>query len=343
MTRCGLYSLAALAIWLLAPGFAAAQVEKPAEVTGDWERTVETPVGNFTSTLKLGRSGDPLTGVSIGQDGKETKLNDLKLAGKTLTFSEDANYGGTDYHLVYTGTVEGDAIKGTFATMGQTMGWSAKRRAATPGTPVSLAGTWKIAAQTPDGPREGTLALKQDGDHLTGALTDPMGRAIPVQDLSLKGKELRFTVPWESNGDTVKLTFVITLEGDSVTGSVQGGGDQPIPVTGKRAAAPAAAGGAAGTWKLAIKAPNRTYAPTITVMQQAGKWGGQLVTEQGEKAELKEVMVNGNQIGFTADLDTGGMTIHLKFSGTLDGDKLKGTMEANDSSLPTTGDRQPKV
>src|SRR6266852_9879455 len=105
MIRYALSSLAGLAVLLLAPGFATAQAEKPVDAAGQWAMTVETPGGNFTSTLKLERKGEQLTGVSVGQDGKETKLNDMKLAGKTLTSTEDITHEGTDYHLVYTGTI----------------------------------------------------------------------------------------------------------------------------------------------------------------------------------------------------------------------------------------------
>jgi hypothetical protein len=339
MTRYALYSLAGVAALLLAPGIATAQAEKPVDAAGQWAMTVETPAGNFTSTLKLERKVDQLTGVSVGQDGKETKLNDLKLAGKTLTFTEDVTHEGTDYHLVYTGTIEGDAIKGTFETVGQTMTWSAKRAASTPAIPVSAAGTWKITVQTPNGPRERTLVLKQEGSQLSGTITGPMDQVSTLQDASLKGKELRFTISFDRNGQTVQRTFVAAVDGDSLTGGIEGG-DQRITFTGKRETAPAATAGAAGSWKLSIMAPDRTYLPTITMTQQAGKWAGKLVTEQGDTAELKDLMVNGNQLSFGADLDMGGMVIHLKFSGSLDGDKLKGTMEANGSTLPTTGDRQ---
>jgi hypothetical protein len=339
MTQNALYTLAGLTVLLLSPRFAAAQAEKPADVTGNWETTVETPGGNFTSTLKLVRNGDQLSGVSVGKDGKETKLNDLKLAGKTVTFTEDVTHEGTDYHLVYTGTLDGDTLAGTFETMGQTMNWSAKRAASAPVAPVGLAGTWKISVQTPNGPRDRTLILKQEGEKLSGTITGPTDQVTTLQDVSLKGKELRFTLSFDRNGQAVQRTFVAAVDGDSLTGSVEGG-DQKLSFTGKRDAAPVAASGATGTWKLSIKAPDKTYQPTITVTQQAGKWGGQLVDEQGDKADLKEMVVNGNQLEFVADLDTGGMVIHLKFSGTLDGDKLKGTMQANDTMLPTEGERQ---
>ena len=342
MTRYAFHSLAGLALLLLAPRIATAQAEKPVDAVGQWAMTVETPSGNFTSTLKLERKGDQLTGVSVGQDAKETKLNDLKLAGKTLTFTEDITHEGTDYHLVYTGTIEGDTIQGTFETAGQTMTWSAKRAAATPAVPVSAAGTWKITVQTPNGPRERTLILKQEGSQLSGTVTGPMDQVSTLQDVSLKGKELRFTISFDRNGQTVQRTFIAAVDGDSLSGSIEGG-DQKLTFTGKRetaTAATAATAGAAGSWKLSVMAPDRTYLPTITLTQQDGKWAGKLVTEQGDTAELKDLLLNGNQLSFTADLDMGGTLIHLKFTGTLDGDKLKGTMEANGGNLPTTGDRQ---
>jgi hypothetical protein len=235
MTRRALYGTAGLAFLLLAPGFAVEEAEKPVDVAGQWEMTAETPVGNFTSTMKLERKGDQLTGATVGRDGKETKLNDIKLTGKTLTFTEDASFNGEEYHLVYTGTVEGDSIKGTFQTNGETMSWSAKRVTPTP-----------------------------------------------------------------------------------------------------------AASSLAGTWKLAVQAPDRSYHPTITLSEKDGQWSGKLVDEQGNEATMKELTVKGNQLGFVADLDRGGMLIHLKFSGAMESDRLKGTMLANDNTLPTTGERPPK-
>src|SRR5438105_10107368 len=107
MVRGRLKVLAGLAALLIVPAFAAAQPEKPVDVSGDWERTVETPGGNFTSTMKLEKKGEALSGVSIRRDGTESKLNDVKLAGKTLTFTQDVTFNGMDLHLVYTGTVDG--------------------------------------------------------------------------------------------------------------------------------------------------------------------------------------------------------------------------------------------
>src|SRR5439155_22118691 len=101
---------AGLAALLIVPALAAAQAEKPVDVTGEWERTVETPGGNFTSTMKLEKKGDALSGVSVRRDGTESRLNDVKLSGKSLTFTQDLSINGMDLHLAYTGTVDGDTI-----------------------------------------------------------------------------------------------------------------------------------------------------------------------------------------------------------------------------------------
>lgn len=352
MVRCTRYAAAVLMFVLLLPGFASAQGDKPVDVTGDWEMTAETPNGSFTSTLKLERSGDGLTGRTVGRNGQERKLNNVKLTGKTLNFDRDISVNGMDLHLVYTGTVEGDTIKGTFEAGGQTMNWSAHRLAATPRsapggstTPAGVTGTWKITVETPNGTRERTLVLKQEGQKLTGTVTGPMDQVIPIEEASVKGKELRFSVSFNRNGNTVKRTYAATLDGDILKGTVEGGGNT-ASFTGRRQGAPAtpaAAAGIAGTWKLTTESPDRTYRSTVTLIQQDGKWSGKFVTDQGKEEPLKDLTVKDKQLAFTVDIDFNGMPVHLEFTGTVEGNQLKGTMNANGSLLSTTGERAPKA
>jgi hypothetical protein len=343
MVRGRFTALAGLAVLLIAPALAAAQADKPVDVTGEWERTVETPNGSFTSTMKLQKTGDTLSGVSMRRDGTESKLNDVKLDGKTLTFTQDITVNGMDLHLAYTGTVDGDTIKGTFQVGGQTMNWSAKRVTSAAAGPVSAAGTWKLTVETPNGTRERTVVLKQDGEKLTGTATGPNDQAVPLEDVSLKGKELRFTLSFDRNGQTVKRTYIATVNGDTLSGTIEGG-NQTRSFTGKRDGAPAvAAAGAVGIWKLTVQAPDHTYHPTVTLVQDGDKWSGKFAVEMGSEEPLKDLTVKGNQLDFKVDLQFNGNAIHLTFSGTVDGDKLKGTTEANGQSMPTNGERQPKV
>src|SRR5207253_9375516 len=118
------------------------------------------------------------------------------------------------------------------------------------------------------------------------------------------------------------------LDGDTLTGSIEGG-PQARSFTGKREGAPAVAvAGAAGVWKLTVQATDQTYHPTVTLVQQGDKWSGKFQVEQGGDEPLKDLAVKGNQLTFTVDLHFNGMEVHLAFSGTVDGDKLKGSTEA---------------
>jgi len=181
---------------------------------------------------------------------------------------------------------------------------------------------------------------------LTGTATGTNDQQVPLEDVTLKGKELRFTLSFDRNGQTVKRTYVATLNGDTLTGTIEGG-NQTRSFTGKRegttavAAVPAA--GAAGVWKLAVQASDQTYHPTVTLVQEGDKWSGKFVVDQGGEQPLKDLTVKGNQLNFKVDLQANGTDIHLTFSGTVDGDKLKGSMDANGQAMATTGERQPKV
>jgi hypothetical protein len=330
---------------LLAPGLAAAQNEKPVDITGDWIMTAETPAGTFTSKLHFERNGVELIGRTTTRQGTEAKLNHVKLAGKMLTFDRDIQVMDMMLHLVYTGTVDTGGIKGTFEANGQTLNWSALRPNAAPPAAArapSPAGTWKLQVDTPNGTRERTLVVQGEGDHLTGTITGPTGQVTALQDVSFKDRQLRFTMSMERDGATVKRTFVATLDGESLSGKIEGG-NLVRSFTGRRESAPMpAAVGIAGTWKLVVQGPEHTYHPTLVLTEEGGKFGGKLQPEGSPEAALKDLTVKGNQVEFAADINVGGQEIHLQFTGTIEGDKLKGTMTAGDSNLPTTGDRQPK-
>jgi hypothetical protein len=332
-----------LLLLLLAPGLAIGQAEKPADVSGDWEVTAETPFGNFTSTMKLEKQGDALSGRFVGESGGDTKLEKLKLAGKTLSFERDITVNGLDLHLVYTGAVDGDSIKGTFTAGDQAMNWTAKRKAVVaPATLTGIAGTWKIQVETPNGTREQTLILKQDGDRATGTVTGRNDEVIPLEEVSLKGSELRFAVTQERDGNRFKRTYIATVAGDTLKGEIEGG-NQARTFTGKRQAAPTAAAPVfVGAWNLVVMA-DETHRPTLHLTEQDGKLTGKLVGGDGDEWPLKELSTRGNQLDFAVDITVGGEQLHLKFTGTIDGNALKGSFSQGGNNYTTTGERQPKA
>lgn len=90
--------------------------EKPApSLTGTWAFEVQHSAGTSTPTLTITQTGEKLAGKYVGTYGESVLTGSVK--GTDFTFSVEI---GTEQKVtvVYTGTLEGDAVKGT-VTMGE--------------------------------------------------------------------------------------------------------------------------------------------------------------------------------------------------------------------------------
>lgn len=93
---------------------------------------------------------------------------------------------------------------------------------------------------------------------------------------------------------------------------------------------------AVGSWNMTIETPLGTQEPTLIVSGDASGLMGTMSSPQGD-VELADVTWNDDgTLGFTMDIDAGGQSLSLTFSGTVDGDSLTGSfasdfgdMEAN--------------
>jgi hypothetical protein len=84
---------------------------KALDVSGAWVLDVSTAAGSGTPTVTLKQEGEKLTGQYSGQLGDAPVTGTLK--GNAITFQFDVDVQGTALHVVYSGTVEADAMKGT--------------------------------------------------------------------------------------------------------------------------------------------------------------------------------------------------------------------------------------
>lgn len=118
--------IAALLVCLLLVG--AAQAADP---TGTWKWTVTRGNNNIEQTLKLKLEGDKLTGVMVGRNNMETKIEDATFKSDEVSFKVTTERQGQKRTTKYTGKLTGDVIKGKIETDrgGQTMqvDWEAKR------------------------------------------------------------------------------------------------------------------------------------------------------------------------------------------------------------------------
>lgn len=82
-----------------------------ANVTGEWDMSVETQAGTGTPHFSLKQDGGKLTGTYKGMLGEAPVTGTVK--GNDVTISFEVNAQGTDLAVSYTGTVDGATMKGT--------------------------------------------------------------------------------------------------------------------------------------------------------------------------------------------------------------------------------------
>lgn len=99
-------------------GLAGAADEKAVDPVGTWKCEYEIGGQPRTSTLKIRKDGDNLTGTMSWPNQDATKLKDLKLKDGALTFSAERKLPGMDDAIIveYKLTIDGDKLKGKGAS-----------------------------------------------------------------------------------------------------------------------------------------------------------------------------------------------------------------------------------
>jgi hypothetical protein len=100
-----------------------------AKVAGSWDLSAPGRDGNVViQSLTLQQDGTKLTGTVKGQRGDAPVTGTV--SGNNISFTVTRTTPNGELKLEYTGTADGDAMKGTLAVMGNSVNWTAKRSAA---------------------------------------------------------------------------------------------------------------------------------------------------------------------------------------------------------------------
>ena len=97
---------------------------------------------------------------------------------------------------------------------------------------TDVSGNWKLTLETPNGVANPSLVLKQEGEKLTGTYKGRFGDS-PVEG-SVKGKEIKFTVKVNAQGQEFKLEYAGAVEGDTMKGKVKFGDMGEADFSGKK-------------------------------------------------------------------------------------------------------------
>jgi hypothetical protein len=94
------------------------------ELAGTWTSEFDSQIGVQKYTYEFTIEGDALVGRAVFKrsiGNGEAPLNDIKVAGENVSFSEPLSFDGNEITITYSGTLNGDEMKltrrvGEFAT-----------------------------------------------------------------------------------------------------------------------------------------------------------------------------------------------------------------------------------
>jgi hypothetical protein len=209
----------AAAALLLATG--APSYAQNADITGKWDVTVSTAQGAMPpSTMVLKKDGDKIVGVISGPQGDIGVDAEVKDKAVALYASIATPQGNID--ITFTGTVDGNAMKGTVDFGGRGGGDFTATRGAAPAAAaqdkVDVSGTWAFEVTTDFGTGSSTMVFKQDGEKLTGTYSGQYGEAALAG--TVKGKDVTFSYQLVRESVTVYVTYTGTIDKDTMKGTL---------------------------------------------------------------------------------------------------------------------------
>jgi hypothetical protein len=98
---------------------------------GTWKWTFTRNDQTVEMSVKLKQDGEKLTGVYVGRDKQETKIEDGKIKDAELSFTVKREINNQTVSQKFKGKIDGDTIKGTiesdFGGQTRSRDWEAKR------------------------------------------------------------------------------------------------------------------------------------------------------------------------------------------------------------------------
>lgn len=214
--------------------------------TWRWERTRNDNVSKMTLKLKL--EGDKLTGTlatkRTGGNGNgpgnsdPIEIKDAKLDGNKVSFTVTRTFNDREMVSKYSGTIDGDSIKGTQKRNGQNgeqeSEWTAKRGI----TLEDAAGTWSIAFEGPDGNKiNSKFDINVEGDSAKGVYHSGLFGDNDIKDIAVKDGKLTFAVHFKADQGEFSATYEAKIDGDKIHGMIKssfGGEDNEREFDGTR-------------------------------------------------------------------------------------------------------------
>lgn len=207
---------------------------------------------------------------------------------------------------------------------------------------ADVAGEWDVTLNSPQGTSQALLTLKKEGDNWIGTWKSPRGER-PLQNVTLKGNEIRFETKVTLQGQEALFTYAGTLDKGAIKGTADFGGfasgdwsaarhtagATPVPSASPAPAASAASAASfdiSGSWLFAVETGAGSGQPTFTFKQEGQKLTGTYSGAFGQ-ATLAGTL-KGSDLSFTFTADAGGQTLEITYAGkVVTKDSMQGTVK----------------
>lgn len=206
-------------------GFSTLEV-KPKEVKANLLRLIEGGLSKDQALAALTTQAADLLGLSNMMGSVEKG----KMANLMIT---DAPYFDKDANIRYM-MVEGELFEYEAKSKKK------KKSSSDSNVKADVAGTWSYEMNIPGQTMEGTFVFNMDEDEVSGQMSDPMGSGemTDLDDVSLDGDTLTFTLTTDQGGATMVVDFTLTVDGESYEGSMSVGQYGSFDVEGVRVEKP---------------------------------------------------------------------------------------------------------
>lgn len=206
---------------------------------GTWDCTYTIGGQHRTLELTIRKHGDQLAGTMSWPDQKDEKLDDVKLAGDTLTYSVVRKYQGSRFALDLEVKLDGDELAGKAVTKNDApkleYAIAGKRRIAA-GAADPL-GTWSCEYTIGEQRLTLELTIRKDGDQLAGTMSWPDQEDEKLTALKYDSGTLTYSVVRKYQGNEFPLDLELKIEGDELEGTAAAkweGRTQLYDIAGKR-------------------------------------------------------------------------------------------------------------
>ena len=194
---------------------------------------------------------------------------------------------------------------------------------------VDILGVWDVSVSTPEGQnRSAPLVLKKETDKIVGTFSSSQGDQ-PVE-AELTGNKVTIWFSVRTRNGPLSITMKGTADASTMKGTMDFGDRGQGQWSAERAAAaPVSQGTAApadvtGTWVFQVETTAASGTPTMTFKHDGGKLTGQYTGQLGEAPITGTV--KGNAVEFSFDLRIQDTQLHTTYSGTIDKDSMKSTV-----------------